>query len=284
MERDSKVMQKYNPDWVRDQYDNSGMQEWGRFDLHPVLRVSFAVHQHYLRQYIQPTDRILEIGAGAGRFTQVLAGISPHITVADISPGQLACNRQQAEALGFAHAVERWVECDVCDLHGHFADEEFDTVVCYGGALSYVYDQADTAIQQMLRVLRPGGVIFLEVMTLWGVVHHALMGVLSIPPEKNRPIIASGDQLGALDIPTQLMHMYRAQEFRALLGRAGLEIEVLTVGAVLSTTWIDQLRDIPEESDTWQYLLEMELEACREPGCLDMGEHLIAVCRKAKEA
>jgi len=26
--------------------------------------------------------------------------------------------------------------------------------------------------------------------------------------------------------------------------------------------------------------LEIELEACREPGCLDMGSHILAVARK----
>ena len=34
---------------------------------------------------------------------------------------------------------------------------------------------------------------------------------------------------------------------------------------------------------TWAHLIEMEIEACREPGCLDMGTHLIAVCRKNAE-
>ncbi len=66
-----------------------------------------------------------------------------------------------------------------------------------------------------------------------------------------------------------------------MLERAGLLIEVMTVGAVLSTTWIEQLRTISADSDAWRFLLEMELEACRKPGSLDMGEHLIAVCRKA---
>ena len=32
----------------------------------------------------------------------------------------------------------------------------------------------------------------------------------------------------------------------------------------------------------WRQLLEMEIEACREPGCLDMGTHIIAVVRKPK--
>jgi len=271
----------YDPQWVRDYYDADGMGEWGRFDLHPVLRLAFAVHCHYLREYISPTDRVLEIGAGCGRFTQVLAGITPRITVADISPVQLALNRQQAEALDFARAVEDWVECDICDLRGHFAGEVFDTVVAYGGALSYVFDRADQALQELQRVVKPGGVILLEVMTLWGCIHHTLTGVLAIPPETNREIIATGDLDGS--ISTHRLHMYRAGEFRALLERSGLAIEVLTAGAVLSENWADALREAPEDSETWQHLLEMELEACREPGCLDMGTHLIAVCRGMKE-
>ena len=32
------------------------------------------------------------------------------VVVADISPTQLALNRQQADTLGFASAIERWVE------------------------------------------------------------------------------------------------------------------------------------------------------------------------------
>jgi len=48
-------------------------------------------------------------------------------------------------------------------------------------------------------------------------------------------------------------------------------VEVLTAGTVLSENWADSLREVPEEGETWRHLLEMELEACREPGCQDMG-------------
>jgi ubiquinone/menaquinone biosynthesis C-methylase UbiE len=120
----------YDPTWVREFYNAYGMKEWERWDRDPVARIKWFVHLHYLREFLPPGARVLEIGAGAGRFTQVLAELTPHITVADISPGQLAFNRQHAEAYGFAHAVERWVECDMTDLHGVFADEEFDAVVC----------------------------------------------------------------------------------------------------------------------------------------------------------
>ena len=62
--------------------------------------------------------------------------------------------------------------------------------------------------------------------------------------------------------------------------RAGLEIEMISTSSALSTNLGEQLSSIAEESDVWRQLIEMELEACREPGCLDMGTHLIAVGSK----
>lgn len=273
---------QYDPAWVREFYDAYGMKEWDRWDLSPLSRVSWAVHLHYLRAYVRPDERVLEMGAGAGRFTQALAEITPRVTVADISRGQLDLNARQALSLGFEHAVERRVECDVCDLHGHFADGEFDTTVCYGGVLSYVYDCAPAALSELRRVTRPGGWIVVEVMSLWGVIHSALMEVLNdISPETNRKIVSSGDLTPDMAVSNHFIHMYRAGELRKVLENSKLEVEAMSATGVLSVNWGKQLADIPEDSEQWRHLIEMELEACREPGCLDMSTHIIAVCRKA---
>lgn len=96
---------------------------------------------------------MLEIGAGAGRFTQILAGLGAQVLVADPSPGQLALNRQFALAHGFAQAVPAWQQADICDL-SYFGPDTFDAVVACGGPFSYVVDKRDVALQECLRVLR----------------------------------------------------------------------------------------------------------------------------------
>lgn len=270
----------YDPAWVRQFYDNYGMKEWERWETGPVARVRWFVHVHYLQQYLAPGQRVLEIGAGAGRFTQVLAGMNSRITVADISPGQLALNRQQAELFGFGHAVERRVECDLRDLRGTFADDEFDAAVCLGGPISYLFDEAADGIRELMRVTKPGCPIFLEVMSLWGSIHNVLPQILTLEPALNRIVVEKGDLTPALGISTHYCRMYRAVDFRRLLEGVGLPIELIFTSNVLSATWDEQLKELPEDSAAWQHLLEMELEACREPGCLDMGTHLIAVCKK----
>jgi len=273
----------YNPTWIRNFYNDYGMKEWDRWERDPLGRVKWLVHVHYLRKYLPAGKRVLEIGAGAGRFTQVLAEMTSHITVADISPGQLELNRQQAKAHGFDHAVEGRDECDMTDLQGVFADEEFDAVVCLGGPVSYLFDRAEDGIRELMRVTKPGGPIFLEVMTLWGIIHEMLPSILTIDPAINRQIVATGDLVPSLLAGKHHCRMYRAADFRRLLEGIGLLIELMFTSNVLTATWGEKLREIPEDSETWKHLMAMELQACREPGCLDMGTHLVAVCRKPQE-
>ncbi len=50
----------------------------------------------------------------------------------------------------------------------------------------------------------------------------------------------------------------------------------------ISTVWGERLAEARKDPVQWQQLLELELAACREPGCLDMGTHTIAIARKEK--
>ena len=277
-------MAEYDPGWVKSYFDELGKREWERWDVSPVEQVKLEVHLYYIRKFLKPNQPILEIGAGAGRFTQALARLSKRILVADISPVQLQLNRENAQTKGYSESIEDWIECDICDLEPHFNDAEFEAVVCYGGPLSYVFGEREKAISELLRVTRPGGLIFLSVMSLWGTIHHFLPGVLKLDPAMNREIIATGDlDPDKPDASTHFCHMYRAEEFKEFLEQAGAVIEVLSASDCLSATWGEHLEEVQKDEKTWQHLLEVELEACREPGCLDMGTHLIAVCRKRGE-
>jgi len=273
-------MSKYDSGWVEKFYDEYGDKEWQRLTRTPFDEVSLHVHTHYIEQYVQPGSHVLEIGAGAGRFTQALADLGCRILVADISPVQLDLNRKHGEELGFAEAVEDWMQLDVCD-QGDLEAASFDAVVCYGGALSYVFERAAEAIGECARVLRKDGNFLASVMSLWGTAHNALRGVLDIPPEENQIITDTGD-LTPGNYPTghHFCHMYRAGEFRELLGRAGLEVVAMAASNCLSTQWNDHLVEIRHDAEKWAELLRIELEATREPGCLDMGTHLITVARK----
>ncbi len=274
-----KPSSAYNPEAIASHFDEYGMREWDRLVETPVDEVSLYIHTHYLEAYVPAAGRVLEIGAGAGRFTQVLARLGARLVVADISPVQLGLNKQHAQRYGFAHAIEEWQQLDICDM-SRFDSDSFDCLVAYGGPLSYVLDQRHRALQECLRVLKPGGLLLLSVMSLWGSAHRHLDGVLSLPAETNRRITHSGD-LTPESMPGRgsAMHMFRADELRAWLVQAGLEVQAMSASNCLSLGWEEMLNRIRADQEKWGELLRMELEACAQSGCLDMGTHILAVAR-----
>jgi 2-polyprenyl-3-methyl-5-hydroxy-6-metoxy-1,4-benzoquinol methylase len=279
-EADAFSASRYDPASITRHFDDFAGREWERLVRTPADEVSLHVHTQVLAKHLGPGRRVLEIGAGPGRFTQVLASLGASIVVADISPVQLELNRRFAGKFGFDRAVEAWQQADICDL-ARWAAGAFDAVVAYGGPFSYVLDRRDAALAECLRVLRPGGLLFASVMALWGSAHVALPGVLTLPPAANRAIVETGD-ITAATFPGrtgQFMHLFRAGELRGWLAAAGLEILEISASSCLSTTWNEALAQIRDNAETWNDLLRIEVEASADAACLGMGTHLIAVAR-----
>ena len=258
-------------------FDQLGPREWDRFDRTLGDRVSLALHSRVLEQFTLPGGRVLEIGAGPGRFTEQLHRLGCRITVGDISAEQLRLNKESAHARGFVESVDAWHQMDICDM-GRFADGMFDTVVAFGGPLSYVFASRDQALSECTRVLRPGGVLLLSVMSLWGTLHRHLGAVLALPEAANRSIVATGDLTRENDPnSTHHCHMFRADELRSFLDRPELALEWLSASSAI-TTGVDAAI-LPDES-SWRLVLDFEAMACTQDGYLDAGTHLIAAVRR----
>ena len=270
----------YDPAAIAAHFDRLGPREWDRFDRTLGDRVSLALHSRVLEQFMPPHSRVLEIGAGPGRFTEQLHDLGCRITVGDLSPEQLRLNEEHARARGFAEAIDGWHQLDICDL-GRFGDATFDAVLAFGGPLSYVFERRDVALSECLRVLRPGGMLLLSVMSIWGTLHRHLTDVLTLPEAANRDIVATGDLTPANDAgSTHHCHMFRAAELRAFLDRPELELVWLSASSGLTTGLEPSM--LPNER-SWRMLLDFEMMACTEVGYLDAGTHLIAAVRRRAE-
>lgn len=270
----------YNAEWVEGYFDQFGSQEWDRLVRTPAREIQLAVHNHAIKKFIVPHDKVLEIGAGAGRFTLTLSEIGATVSVADISQVQLDLNIANAENYHFAGCVTEWRKLDICDM-SCFRDEAFDAVLCIGGPLSYVLDKRDIALKEMIRVTEPGGVIILGVMSLWGTIHQYLDGVLEYSREDNAKIITTGDLTESNSkMASHYCHMFRSDELRLLLESYGLAVEFMSASNGLTAVHGDTLTAIRQDENKWNELIRMEIEACQEPGFLDAGTHMIAVARK----
>jgi SAM-dependent methyltransferase len=272
----------HDPDYTRDFYDAYGEREWGRFDQDASGLVNLHIHRWYLERLITAGQRVLEAGAGPGRFTIELARLGARIVVGDISPVQLAENERRVAEAGWAAAVEQRVELDIVDL-SRFEDASFDVVVCYGGALSYVFDRAGQALDEMHRVLRPGGTLLVSVMSLVGATRRLLRSVLEVTREHGTAIadevIRTGD-LVEQAFGAHRCHMYRWSELEALVLGHGYELVAASASNFLSVGNEASLSDLPRDTARWEALLRWEMDLCREPGARDGGTHIIAAARR----
>ena len=225
--------------------------------------MQYEIYAHHLRQRVSPGDRVLDCGCGPGTFARIAMGLGARVTCLDLSPVQLETCRESAPG------ADNYVLGSVTDL-SCFADASFDVCLALGGPLSYCFDQAGVAVGEMSRVTRPGGVVGVSVMSLHGVLHHHLRGVLAVPLEMNRRVVASGDL--PREVSGHECHMFHVDELASLLANAGLvDVQLSASGFLLPFGAVD----LPEiGSAEWEWLLEAELAASDEsPGA---GTHIIA--------
>jgi len=185
--------------------------------LHAIVRAELAppAGRH--------PPRALDAGCGTGFQAAVLESLGYRTHGLDISAGLLAVARRRRGSVVLARG-------DIEALP--YADGTFDTVTCCGSTLSFI-DAPASALAEIGRVLRPGGLLLLECEQRWSL--DLVWGALSS---------VTGDRLGyglrPRDVWRQLserggqgcrvhypgygpLRLFTVGEVRGLLDTAGLE-------------------------------------------------------------
>ena len=270
---------KHDPGRAAEFFDQFTHAEWARFEGDRTTpTTSLDVHLEYLRRYVSAGDRVLDVGAGPGRFTIELARLGASIVVADISPGQLEFNKEKVAEAGLEDAVEDRVQADVVDLP--FEDASFDATVCYGGPISYVVDRAPDAVAELARVTRPGGLVLVSVMSLVGAFQTFADAVLEVANdydvELTERIVTTGLLPEAPGLGHLQMKLFRWRELRDLLDAHGEIVAASACGLIRPTTE-------PDDPELRALLARVEIELAREPGAIDCAPHMLAVVRRPAE-
>jgi SAM-dependent methyltransferase len=246
---------------VRKHFDRLGEQGWGRPDADASGRVSREVHRRFLCRFVPRGARVLEIGAGASRFTTELAARGCRVVVTDPLPARLAAHERMLRGTPAERSVLRRELLDAADV-SRYSDGEFDVVLAYGGPLSAGRDCAAGALRGLLRVVTPDGVVVASVLSLLGSWRHHPLGLD-----------------GQVDDTADLR--FRWSEVVALVDAAGGDLVDGSASNWASAGEPESLAHLAADRDRWRRFVEHEVAACAEPGARDGGTHILFAARPA---
>ncbi len=275
----------YNPEIPRNRYDNYGDREWSRLEKDGHGELLYRVHLEMLKRYVKPTDSVLEIGAGSGRYTKDLVHMCEALTVADISSHQIEFNKSKMKEISLLQKVEAFHVLDVLDM-SVFDNSTFDCVVCIGGVVNYLLDREKDGIREMLRVLKPGGLLILGAMSFIGASLYYLDGIRcekdQFGLEATKWIFDTGIQDGEhYPVPSKhYVHMMRSSEMDGLFSQFPVEIKERSSAGLFTQAGDSALENARNDKEFWEFIVERELQFTKLPGTLDCGMNIIYVVQK----
>ena len=277
-----------NNDAVRAYYADLGEREWARLDNPDDGAIEFEVTCHTLSTYLPSHARVLDIGGGPGRYTVWLAQHGHRVSLADLSPEQLAIARTKIGEAGVDAMVEEVVEADARDL-SHWPDNSFDAVLSLG-PFYHLPDpnDRDRAAAELHRVLRVGGTVFVALMPRYAFLRRTL-DILDERRHLTQPDFMKrllNDGVFINDVPGRFTEGYGVlpEEISPFFERHGFTTLALFSAEGITASSQRALSELAtSEPAIYQAALDVIIRTAGDPSILGMATHLLYVgkCRVA---
>ena len=250
---------------------------YARFDEDSRVEISrqgqleYRTTMEYIHRHGPAGGKILEVGAGTGRYSIALARDGYDVTALELLEHNLQILRQNSAGLSNLSAHQG----DALDL-SRFGDGTFDLTLVLG-PMYHLYEPAEvrTAIREALRVTKPGGVVFFAFLSVYAIMgNNYLKGNARFGIQEN-----FAPDFRVLHFPEQLFTGYDIAEFEDLFRE--FPVKHLTTAAADGILELASGRgdfDLPEEEfEAW---VQYHLATCEKRELLGHSSHLLYICRK----
>ena len=253
-------------------------QFYGNYDEDNRLRsrhgmVEFLTTMHYIEKYLRPGMRVLEIGAGTGRYSHALARQGYEVDAVELVQSNIdvfTSNTQPGEPVTVRQG-------DARDL-SFFAAETFDITLLLG-PMYHLFTQEDqlAALREAVRVTRKGGVIYAAYCGNEASMVQFCFQRGMILTEHYRNLI-DPVTFKASSCPSELFVLYRREDIDALMERLPVE-RLHYVGSDLATNYMRETVDAMDDT-LYELYLQYHFAVCERPDLVGASHHILDVFRK----
>ena len=247
------------------------IDEDSRLERNRHGQMEYITTMHYINKYAKEGAKLLEIGAGTGRYSIALAKAGYDVTAVELVEHNL--NVLKANSVGMPN-IQAY-QGDALDL-SRFADDTFDVTLLFG-PLYHLYEKEDVqkSIDEAIRVTKPDGVILVAFLSVYAIMFdNYLQGNLLAGIEENFT-----EDYRIRHFEEQLFTGYDIVEFENLF--AEKQVQYLGTVAVDSVLELAEGRsDFAMSDEEFEAFAKMQLALCEKRELLGSSSHLLYICKK----
>ena len=236
-------------------------------------QLEYLVTMNYIHRFLKEGACVLEIGAGTGRYSIELAKEGFQVSAVELVEGNLKKLKENAKGLSNINAFQG----DALDL-GMFADDSFDVTLLFG-PMYHLYEKADQlrAIDEAVRVTRPGGVILAAFLSAHAIIctNYLYSWLPTVEGIKEN----FDSEYNVRHFKEQLFTGFDICEFEELFSDRGVD-HITTVAADNVLEVAEKRGDFSMTDDDFQAFADYQLHICEKREMLGNSSHLLYICRK----
>ena len=234
-------------------------------------QLEYLTTMAYIHRYIKEDSKLLEVGAGTGRYSIALAQEGLDITAVELVESNLAVLKEKSRGIKHIRAFQG----DAAHLE-MFSDASFDMTLVLG-PMYHLYDaeEVNRAIDEAIRVTKPGGVIFFAFISVYAIMYaNYLQGNWALGQEENFT-----NDYRVKHFKEQLFTGYDVIEFEQLFAEKPVAwITTAGVDGILEPIEHRSDFDIPDKD--FEAFAAWYLTFSEKRELLGNTNHLLYICRK----
>ncbi len=251
----------------------NGVNEDARLNKSRHGQLEFETTMSYIHRFTKDRDKILEIGAGTGKYSITLAKEGYEVTAIELVEHNLEILRNNSRELKSLLALQG----DSLNL-SLFSDNKFDVTLVFG-PLYHLYNQLEVhkAIDEAIRVTKKGGVILVAFLSVYSIMYsNYLQGNLEAGLNENYTL-----DYQVKHFEEQLFTGYDIVEFEQLFLHKDVKyITTVAVDNVLELA--EERNDFKMSDEEFNLFTKYHFATCEKRELLGTSNHLLYICRKIK--